>query len=84
MGAHSPIQGSYVVLASEPYCLCGVDITAPHQLRRPQGTPLSAAIESLRGSFAQEEWALIQGYSQQDERATETCFQRIWSLKEVR
>lgn len=26
-------EGSYVALAAEPVCICGVDVAAPHQLR---------------------------------------------------
>lgn len=29
------LSGSYVVLAAEPFCVCGVDVAAPGQLRRP-------------------------------------------------
>lgn len=28
-------DGRYVVLSSEPYCVCGIDVAAPERLRRP-------------------------------------------------
>ena len=32
-------EGDFVVLASEPLCVCGVDVAAPAQLRRKGAEP---------------------------------------------
>lgn len=41
-------QGDYVVLASEPVCLCGVDVSAPNQIRREPGIPLQAVMSAFQ------------------------------------
>jgi hypothetical protein len=50
-------QGDYVVLACEGYCLCGVDVAAPHQLR--YGTkPLLQTLNLMKPQLAESEVCL--------------------------
>eukprot|EP00798_Chlamydomonas_sp_ICE-L_P007540 gene7540-689_t len=82
-------EGDYVVLASEPICLVGIDVAAPQQLRRPgSSTSLAAALESMQGQLSPVEgqwspltWELVMSF-EKDEAKMEACFQRLWSLKE--
>ena len=48
-------QGSYVVLASEPVCICGVDVSAPHQLRGPPGRTFQQALADIRNELSDDE-----------------------------
>lgn len=52
-----------------------------HSRRRP-GRTLLQGLELFRAQFAPEEWAIIQGFAGQDDKAG-AAFQRLWSLKEV-
>jgi hypothetical protein len=45
-------QGDYVVLASEPVCICGVDVAAPQQLRQRGRGRMSVA--ELKAVFAKQ------------------------------
>ena len=44
-------EGRYVVLAAEPWCLCGVDVAAPR----------STNLESLKQTLTATEWAFVNG-----------------------
>ena len=44
-------EGRYVVLAAEPWCLCGVDVAAPR----------STNWESLKQTLTAKEWAFVDG-----------------------
>ena len=44
-------EGRYVVLAAEPWCLCGVDVAAPR----------STNLESLKQTLTAKEWAFVNG-----------------------
>lgn len=48
-------QGDFVVLASEPVCLCGVDVAAPQQLRKKQGKSLRDFLSSFQDQLTQFE-----------------------------
>lgn len=49
-------QGDYVVLASEGHCICGVDVAAPSQLRRPGSKrSLVDTIQLLKGQLSADE-----------------------------
>jgi len=52
------LQGDYVVLASEPVCIVGVDVAAPQQVRAARGAAGGArrgsAIEDLQQVFQQQ------------------------------
>ncbi len=54
-------QGAYVVLASEPLCLCGVDVAAPQQVRRQQQEPLQAFFKTFGRQFTPGEVRREQG-----------------------
>jgi hypothetical protein len=54
MRMHFP-QGSYVVLASEPLCICGVDVAAPNQLLRGRQISLEAAMQPFRKELSEHE-----------------------------
>ena len=56
-GSDSCIQGDFVVLASEPLCLCGVDISAPPEARGRSQT-LADMQESFRQQLAPREVSL--------------------------
>jgi hypothetical protein len=71
-----------VVLTSEPLCLCGVDVAAPHEAR-PGGRPLRGVLELLRTSFADAEWQLLQDLWD-NQAALQAAFQCMWACKEVR
>mmetsp|Transcript_22055 Transcript_22055/g.61211 ORF Transcript_22055/g.61211 Transcript_22055/m.61211 type:complete len:319 (-) Transcript_22055:257-1213(-) len=75
-------EGDYVVLASEPLCICGVDVAAPSQLRRRGKEQTIHEIHSIfRSSFTDNEWKLIFGAGVEDEQ--KQMFRRLWSLKEA-
>lgn len=52
------LQGDYVVLASEPVCIVGVDVAAPQQVRAARGAAGGArrgsAIDDLQQVFQQQ------------------------------
>lgn len=75
-------EGDYTALASEPLCVCGVDVAAPQQLRRAKHANLLEAISQFKGQFAASEWDMIMAQAH-DEPRMEACFQRLWSLKEA-
>lgn len=47
-------QGDYVVLACEGYCLCGVDVAAPQQLRYGN-KPLLETLNLMRPQLTDSE-----------------------------
>ena len=56
--ANRMATGNYVVLASEPFCVCGVDVAAPGQLRRAGATapvPMQQYIELFKHQFTASE-----------------------------
>jgi hypothetical protein len=56
MHTFSLAQGDYVVLASEPVCIVGIDVAAPQQLRRPGSqTTLVRALEPFRKQLSEAE-----------------------------
>lgn len=75
-------QGDYVVLASEPLCVCGCDVAAPQQVRRRGGEPLADFLRSFRDQLTTAEWAGVNALAP-DEAAMEGQFRKLWSLKEV-
>ena len=46
-------QGDYVVLASEPVCICGVDVAAPQQLRA-RNSQHKMSMAELRSIFSRQ------------------------------
>lgn len=62
MTACNNAQGDYVVLASEPVCIVGVDVAAPQQIRaaRPAagGVKRASSMEDLQQTFQRQFTAL--------------------------
>ncbi|KAK9846417.1 hypothetical protein WJX81_003371 [Elliptochloris bilobata] len=83
-------EGNYVVLASEPVCIVGVDVAAPQQIRaaRPAagGVKPASSMEDLQQTFQRQftahEWEVINGAGHTTEEK-EDEFRRHWSLKEA-
>lgn len=92
-------EGSWVVLASEPVCVCGVDVAAPHDAR-----PGAEGIDLWRDfqdQLAIDEWATVFEAADKEEAEAEedqplavssqrprsppgySTFQRFWSAKEA-
>lgn len=51
-------EGEWVVLASEPMCLCGVDVAAPHD-RRPGGKEFDV-FATFKEQLTEEEWRTVE------------------------
>ena len=47
------MQGDFVVLASEPVCICGVDVAAPQQLR-VRNSQQKMSMAELRSIFSRQ------------------------------
>ena len=47
------LQGDFVVLASEPVCICGVDVAAPQQLR-VRNSQQKMSMAELRSIFSRQ------------------------------
>ena len=75
-------EGRYVVLASEPTALCGVDVAAPTVVRDKKPKPMAEQLRVMRNQLTAAETAMIMGASP-DEVAMENHFRRFWSLKEA-
>lgn len=86
-------EGDWVVLASEPLCVCGVDVAAPYH-----GRPGAANMDFWRDfqeQLTSEEWAMVRRAAEEEAlghwSASEppvsppgyTAFQRFWSAKEA-
>ena len=78
-------EGDFVVLASEPHAMCGVDVAAPGQARRRDRNGRLPSAEEMLSTFgdvlAPAELAAIR--AQPDDDAMEEAFRRHWSLKEA-
>ncbi|KAJ8605189.1 hypothetical protein CTAYLR_000401 [Chrysophaeum taylorii] len=73
-------EGRFVVLASEPRCVCGVDVAAPDQFRRGPAAPrnLEDFFRTMRDVLSPREWAFVREGPRQAER-----FRYFWSCKEA-
>ena len=78
-------EGEFVVLASEPVAIVGVDVAAPGQLRnrnRKGGAPsVEETLESFRETLSVSERNAIRAF--QTEAEKEDAFRRHWSCKEA-
>ena len=76
-------EGHYVVLASEPVLLVGIDVSAPFEIR--DAGNITNNYESLRDTFGnvlgEDEWCLVEDEGLSD-FARATAFRRQWSRKE--
>lgn len=81
-------EGDWVVLASEPICVCGIDVAAPED-RRGGGKRIDL-FEDFADQLTEEEWRLVQEEAavrrpdvSSDETPGYEAFQRLWSCKEA-
>mmetsp|Transcript_47803 Transcript_47803/g.120659 ORF Transcript_47803/g.120659 Transcript_47803/m.120659 type:complete len:296 (+) Transcript_47803:194-1081(+) len=75
-------EGDFVVLASEPLCICGIDVAAPEQVRlRGKEQGLEELQRIFRSQFTDWEWGCIR--SAANEEGHKRLFRRHWSLKEA-
>jgi len=74
-------EGDYVVLASEPLCLCGIDCAAPQQLRRGKPQTIQDIHKTFKDNFTEYEWQTI--FNAGSSNAQEDAFRCHWSLKEA-
>lgn len=79
-------EGDWVVLASEPLCICGVDVAAPQQMRR--GARVVDVFKDFADQLTPEEWEFVRREGQRSgtapgEDPTYEAFQRHWSCKEA-
>ena len=83
-------EGLYVVLAAEPHCVCGVDVTEPWELRnrsingalRKKERPMDEQLHVFKSQLTDSERALIDRF-RPDEVKMEHAFRKFWSLKEA-
>eukprot|EP00928_Gymnodinium_smaydae_P047268 TRINITY_DN31536_c0_g1_i1.p1 TRINITY_DN31536_c0_g1~~TRINITY_DN31536_c0_g1_i1.p1 ORF type:complete len:502 (-),score=142.53 TRINITY_DN31536_c0_g1_i1:44-1516(-) len=84
-------EGDWVVLASEPLCVCGVDVAAPPE-RRPNARQLDV-FSDFRDQLAPFEWTEVRRKATEETAAAGgtlppgsvpgyESFQRYWSAKE--
>lgn len=73
------LAGDYIILASEPVCIVGVDVAAPGQSRRNESFSLDQIFSSFKDQFTDAEWTNIRCFG--DERGQEDAFRRNWSCK---
>ena len=74
-------EGHWVVLASDPALLIGVDVSAPFELRGgPKLGDYSEVRETFCSTLSADEWELVERFEPDRERVT--AFRRAWSRKE--
>lgn len=73
-------EGSWVVCASEPHCICGIDVA---ELRRfkPNGDPIDFH-KSFKDQLTQVEWDDVNNAGKSLDDQYE-CFSRYWAAKEA-
>ena len=84
-------EGDFVVLASEPVAMCGVDVAAPGQARRPRADGRVPTADEMLATFGavltERERSVIRGAARggggDDDDAVEEAFQKHWSAKEA-
>ncbi|QDZ19168.1 4'-phosphopantetheinyl transferase [Chloropicon primus] len=74
-------EGDYVVLASDPVCVVGVDVAAPGQSRKNGVFSLEQVFRNFKSSFTAAEFSNIKCLG--EEGAQEDAFRRSWSCKEA-
>lgn len=78
-------EGDWVVLASEPICVCGVDVAAP-EVHRP-GSYRAEMYRDFKDQLTEQEWRVVRQEAATVEPAPGEqpgyrAFQRFWSCKE--
>lgn len=74
-------EGDFVVLASEPMCLVGVDVSASQVFRQGTKESTTQLFETFERQCSPIEWQNIQTAG--DGEAQLACFRKHWSLKEA-
>jgi len=76
-------EGDWVVLASEPLCVCGIDVAAPPSRRKGQQPDI---FETFAEYLTADEWRVVRAEAATDRENVEQpgygAFQRFWSAKE--
>jgi len=73
-------EGDWVVGVAEGFCLCGVDVAAPPEMRPKAEGPWDTFRASMRDQLTEAEWGYVErGDGDRDKRLR---FQVLWSLKE--
>lgn len=79
-------EGDWVVLASEPICVCGVDVAAPADVR---GDPNVNVLTDFADQLTRDEWLEIYRHKESADQTIPEglrgyeAFQRRWSAKEA-
>jgi 4'-phosphopantetheinyl transferase len=91
-------EGEWVLLVSEPFALCGLDVAAPRRHRRPRAEaaatsaddadshPFLRSLALLRDSLTNSEWEDVRAplaVDSSNEAAAEAAFLRAWAAKEA-
>lgn len=81
-------EGAFVVLASEPVAIVGVDVAAPGQLRDRNRRGAARSVEEIVNAFrdtlsAAETHAILRDDAGATEAEKEDAFRRHWSCKEA-
>ncbi|CAE8630556.1 unnamed protein product [Polarella glacialis] len=81
-------EGDWVVLASEPLCVCGVDVAAPAAARSASHGASPVDLRDFEEQLAEEEWEQVRlAAAGEADSALSTggygTFQRFWSAKEA-
>ena len=78
-------EGDYVVLASEPVCVVGVDVAAPGEVRRRgRALGMGELAQSFGPQLTEREWAAVRACGRaRGEDGQRDAFRRHWSCKEA-
>jgi len=75
-------EGKFVVLATEPWMLCGVDVAAPEEARGGKKKEFDDTLRMMTSQLTKAEMAVIER-ARPDVPRMEGLFRRFWSLKEA-
>jgi len=75
-------EGRFVVLATEPWLVCGVDVAAPEVARGGKRRDIEETLRMMRSQLTPNELAVIDR-ARPDAARMDALFRRFWSLKEV-
>ncbi len=75
-------EGKFVVLATEPWMVCGVDVAAPEAARGGKKREFDETLRMMTSQLTKAEMAVIEA-ARPDVPKMEDLFRRFWSLKEA-
>lgn len=75
-------DGDYVVLASEPLCLVGCDVSAPRTITNTRGKTGKEWLNAFQKQLTVAEWNVVYAAGSNDV-ALEAAFRQFWCLKEA-